>query len=490
MLIAGAGVLSLLGYTVGLRLVAGRGARTLEGYVVLHLALFLVYLLAVVLVVRRPAADRVLTGMILGFGLLFRLAVLPSPVMLSSDLYRYLWDGRVQWSSGNPYRHPPAAEALRPLRDPDIYPNINRPASPTVYPPGAEMAFALVTGLAPDSILGWRLFVLGCEAVTGILILGLLRRMGVPDSAIVVYAWAPLAVFEGAQAGHVDFVMLPFLLLALRARQAGRMTRAGAALGVAVLLKLYPAVLLLAWWRRGDRRSAAAFAAVVAVGYLAYLGGAGSGVTGFLPRYFGSAEDFNIGLRAFVEEGIGRSLGEHRVALGRLAIGAARSAGLVDPGAPLQALLSPDEEVALRRHLALPSEEIGRVLAVQAGHEAVRAVTMLVLFGLLAAVLVRIGRRRGEDPAAVFRAGMGAVAAYLVLVPTAMHAWYAVWVLPFLAVHPSAAWLWLTGAVSLSYLKYAWEPGGLPLWLRLVEFLPLYALLVWEWRVGRPRPPE
>lgn len=443
-----------------------------------------------VLVVRRPAADRALTGMILAFGLLFRLAVLPSPVMLSSDLYRYLWDGRVQWSGGNPYRYPPAAEALRPLRDPDIYPNINRPASPTVYPPGAEMAFALVAGLAPDSILAWRLFVLACEVVTGVLILGLLRRMSVPDSAIVVYAWAPLAVFEGAQAGHVDFVMLPFLLLALRARQAGRMAHAGAALGVAVLLKLYPAVLLLAWWRRGDRRFAAAFAAVVAVGYLAYLGGVGPRVTGFLPRYFGSAEDFNIGLRALVEQGIGLSLGEHRVTLGRLAIRAARSAGIVDPGAPLQALLSPDEEVALRRHLAMPSEEIGRVLLVQAGHEAVRAVTMLVLFGLLAAVLVRIGRRRGEHPAAVFRAGMGAVAAYLVLVPTAMHAWYAVWVLPFLAVHPSPAWFWFTGAVSLSYLKYAWEPAGLPLWVRLVEFLPLYALLAWEWRAGRERRPE
>jgi hypothetical protein len=80
---------------------------------------------------------------------------------------------------------------------------------------------------------------------------------------------------------------------------------------------------------------------------------------------------------------------------------------------------------------------------------------------------------------------MVAVAAYLVLAPTAMHPWYAVWILPFLTVRPSAAWLWFSGAVALSYLKYAWEPAAFPFWARAVEFLPLYGLLVWEWRTGR-----
>jgi hypothetical protein len=306
---------------------------------------------------------------------------------------------------------------------------VNRPAEPTVYPPGAELVFALAAALAPDSLLAWRLLVLAAEVATGVLLLGLLRRMDLPRSRVVVYAWAPLAVFEGAQAGHVDFVMLPLLLLALRWRQAGRLARAGAALGLAALVKLYPAALLLAWRRRGDRRLAAAFTAVVVLGYLAYLGGAGPRVTGFLPRYFGSAEDFNIGLRLGVEAAL----------------------------APL-----------------LPGNA-----------EARRGLAMALLFAMLLAVLVRIGRRRGEGPVAVLRAGMTAVAAYLVLVPTAMHAWYAVWILPFLAVRPSPAWLYFTGAVSLSYLKYAWEPERLPAWVGLVEFVPFYALLLLEWRAAR-----
>ncbi len=423
--LAGLGLLSLLGYAVALRWIPGPAYGPLVRYVGLYIGLFVVYALAAWVVLRKPSGDRVALGIILGFGLLFRLVVLPSPVVLSSDLYRYLWDGRVQLAGINPYRYAPSAPELRLLRDPVIHPEINRPTKRTVYPPGAQVTFALVAAVAPNSVVAWRLFLLGCELITGVLLLYLLRRMAVPALAILLYAWAPLAVFEGVQASHLDFAMLPAFLLALAWRQEGRMARAGAALGVAVLLKLYPAVLLLAWRRRGEWRFPAACGAVVAAGYLPYLLGVGTGVVGFLPEYFSSAEDFNIGLRFFLTEGIGL------------------------------------------------------------GGEVARGTVMLLLFGLLLAVLLRIGRGRPEDAAGVFEAGMAAGAVYLILVPTAMHPWYAVWILPFLTVRPSLAWLWFSGAVTLSYLKYAWAPTGFPFWVRAVEFLPLYGLLAWEWWSGR-----
>ncbi len=419
--VGGLGFLSLLGYAVIFPRLAVSPDRPFVAYVFLFVGLFLLYLLAAWVIIRRASHDRTVLSIILGFGFLFRIAVLGSPVLLSSDIYRYLWDGRVQWAGINPYRYAPVAEELASLRDSEIYPEINRPTKRTVYPPGAEAAFALVAGLAPNSIVAWRLFLLGCEVAAVALLLGLLRRMAVPPTAVLLYAWAPLAVFEGVQAGHVDFVFLPFLLLALRFRQEGRMILAGTALGITILTKLYPAVLLLAWWRRGQWRFPAACVATVAAGYLPYAVGVGSGVIGFLPEYFSSGEDFNIGLRFFLTEGIGLN------------------------------------------------------------GEAIRGVVMLLLFGGLLALLLQINRQRTEDTWGIFAAGMAAVAAHLTLVPTAMHPWYAVWILPFLTVRPSAAWLWFTGAVSLSYLKYAWEPAGFPFWVRAVEFLPFYALLLWEW---------
>lgn len=429
-IVVGLGLLSLGGYALDLHAIVGADPGELGAYVGVYLALFAalfaIYLLAAGVVLRRATTDRTLLALVLGFGLLFRVAVLPSPVVLSSDLYRYLWDGRVQWAGVNPYRYAPAAPELAALREERIYPRINRPTKRTVYPPGAEAMFAAVAAVAPNSVVAWRTFLLACEIATGALLLRLLDRMGVPRVAIILYAWAPLAVFEGVQAGHVDVAVLPLVLLAVLWRQQGFLARAGAVLGAAILVKLYPAVLLLAWWRRRDWRFAGAGLAVVSAGYLPYLVGVGTGVLGFLPEYLGRAEDFNVGLRFFLTDAIGLH------------------------------------------------------------GETTRGIAMVALFGALLAVLLRVRHTRGEDPAAILRAAATAAAAYLVLVPTTMHPWYALWILPFLAVAPSAAWLWFTGAVTLSYLVYAWPPQPVPVWVRALEFWPLYALLGWDaYRSGR-----
>ena len=54
-----------------------------------------------------------------------------APQALSTDAFRYVWDGRVQAAGINPYRYIPADPALVGLRDDAIYPNINRPITRT-----------------------------------------------------------------------------------------------------------------------------------------------------------------------------------------------------------------------------------------------------------------------------------------------------------------------------------------------------------------------
>ena len=416
------GTASLAFYALDLHALFGTELRVLRVYVGVFATVFVLYLMAAWLALYRPTEDRVLLWLILGFGLLFRLAAFPAPVILSSDLFRYIWDGRVQRAGVNPYRYPPSAPELAFLRDGAIYPQINRPDKRTVYPPGAEMVFALATHLGLDSVRGWRAVALGCEIATGGLLLGLLARQGVPATAIILYAWAPLAVFEGVHTAHLDAMVLPPMLLALRWRQAGRLALAGATLGAAIALKLYPAILLLAWWRRRDWRLPLAALAVLGLAYAPYTLGVRAGVLGFLPEYLGRSEDFNLGLRYFVTEAIGLH------------------------------------------------GDTARVLAI------------LALGAALLAALVRIALRRTEDATGIFRATRAAVGAHLALVPTPMHPWYVLWVVPLVAVAPSAAWLWFSGAVSLSYLAYAWLPAPFPLWLRALEYLPVYALLGWEAR--------
>ena len=424
--LAGVGALSAAVYASAMPLSAWLGVEPLRLHLPVFGAAFALYLLALGLVVRGGAAGRGALGVILGSALVFRILLVWTPVYLSSDPYRYLWDGRVQWAGVSPYRYPPAAPELAMLRDPEVYPQINRPTAVTVYPPAAQWLFALAAAVTPGTLPGWRVLLLLADTVTVVLLLRLLGRLGAPAEAVLAYAWSPLVLFEGIQAGHMDLVMIPVVLLALIWRMDGSSGRAGLALGVAVLMKLYPAILLLAWWRKGDWRLPAAVVATVGLGYLPYAATVGLGALGFLPTYVSSPyEDFNLGLRALLTYPF----------------------GLSDP--------------------------------------VVRGAAMTLLFTLLAGLLIWIARTSRHDAGGLWRATALAVGAYVLLVPTAMHPWYVLWVVPLLCFRPSPALLFFSGAVTLSYVQYLIEPETLPWWAWLAEYGPLYALLAYEWRTGR-----
>src|SRR3954452_756430 len=114
--------------------------------------------LAAVAAVRQGMVRRGL-ALVLLLGGVARAITFATPPLLSTDLFRYVWDGRVQAAGINPYLHVPAAPELAPLRDAGdgwgaIYPHINRAdTAPTIYPPAAQALFALL-GLTWSSIWG------------------------------------------------------------------------------------------------------------------------------------------------------------------------------------------------------------------------------------------------------------------------------------------------------------------------------------------------
>lgn len=91
------------------------------------LASVLVYLVAV-LVVRTQPVNRATLGIIVGFSIPMFVATYLTDPYLSSDIYRYVWDGMVQHHHINPYRYVPGNPALTFLRAPnqDVFDNINR----------------------------------------------------------------------------------------------------------------------------------------------------------------------------------------------------------------------------------------------------------------------------------------------------------------------------------------------------------------------------
>ncbi|HJU15282.1 MAG TPA: glycosyltransferase 87 family protein, partial [Stellaceae bacterium] len=199
---------------------------------------------------------------------LLRAGPLAAPVALSTDIYRYVWDGRVAAAGINPYRYIPTDPHLLALRDPVIFPRINRNNyAPTIYPPAAQMLFLLANRLG-GGVLSVKVLFVALEAVGIAALVLVLGRAGRPREGILVYAWHPLPIWEIAGSGHVDAAVVAFAALALAAAVTGRRTAAGAALAAAALVKFFPAVLAPALWRRGDWRFPAAFVLVGAALYL------------------------------------------------------------------------------------------------------------------------------------------------------------------------------------------------------------------------------
>jgi len=320
-----------------------------------------------------------------------RLALLFSEPGLSSDIYRYIWDGRVQASGINPYRHVPAASELAPLRDPVIWPHINRADyAVTLYPPVAQSVFFLVTRFG-ESVTTMKLGLLLFEAVAVAATIALLQRLGMPVTNVAAYAWHPLPVWEIAGNGHIDAAMLAFLLVGLLAYLQGRTLTAGVLVTLGALTKPLALLALPVLWRPWNWRLPLCVVATVTLAYLPYLS-VGPGAFAFVAGYL-------------QEEGIASGSGFKLLWLAQLVTG------------PL-------------RHGA-----------------AIYLVASALVLGALA---LAVGFRSDRSAQASLRAASWLLIAFLVLI-SPNYPWYFLVLVPFLALSPSAtAWV-LTSAGVLFY---------------------------------------
>jgi alpha-1,6-mannosyltransferase len=253
------------------------------------------YLAAVCCVGQSGWGGR-LVPFILLVAVLLRLGPLLQPPSLSTDIYRYVWDGRVQGAGINPYRYVPSDPAIAPLRDEAIYPHINRAGyARTIYPPAAQLVFFVVTRIS-EQVTAMKLAMLAFDGGTILLILLLLRRGGAPPERVLVYAWHPLTVWEIAGSGHIDSALCFLLALAFLFRQRGMRLATGISLAGGTLIKLFPVLLIPSLYRKWDWRLPAGFAAMTVLLYLPYLS-VGWRVLGFLPDYV--AEERFVGGSGF-----------------------------------------------------------------------------------------------------------------------------------------------------------------------------------------------
>src|SRR5215467_9577315 len=159
-----------------------RFSQGISSYIALFILQFALYLGACYVAFRkqhRPSRRLVLltAGIVVALAGVFRAELAGKPPYLSTDAYRYVWDGYVEEHHINPYRYRPKAGALAYLRDDKIFPKINgADYAVTPYPPVAQIIFLVVGLISPLNVTAFKLTVLVFDMIAVLAIMLVLAR--------------------------------------------------------------------------------------------------------------------------------------------------------------------------------------------------------------------------------------------------------------------------------------------------------------------------
>lgn len=365
-----------------------------------------------------------------------RVAVFAAPPMLENDYQRYLWDGAVGAHGVNPYRYTPGNVASGAIEGNDVntlqslavegwgvLAEVNHPHLSTIYPPVAQMCFALAHVIEPFGVTGWRLILLLADAIAVLLLIRLLKVMGLPLAQVIWYAWNPLLLHETYSALHMDMLVLPVVLGALLAGMRGRGTIGAALCIVGSAIKIWPIILVPLFLPLRVRQWKSLVVTVALCGML------------FVALW----------LPVFV------------VTLGS-------TSGFVAYGEGWQ-----NNDGFFRAGIWL-TEQFLNLIHVEPWHShfIMRVVSAALLLAVLA---VQVGRR--ADAHNLHRQCLFIVGAVFLLSPT-QFPWYWLWCLPLLTLGPSLPLLLYT---ALSPLYYVQPLTSAVYW---IEHLPVWGLLGWH----------
>ncbi len=396
---------------------------------------------AAVGIFRKNRACSVL--LIILFGLGFRVLFLFSDPILENDYHRYFWDGAVVAGGMNPYEHSPKEvaeggenEKLKELRHlyGDTLEKINHPHVKTIYPPVAEIFFALSYRISPMSATAWRILLMVFDLVTLGLLLVSLKKLDIPRQYSIIYWWNPLLVKEIFNSLHMDVLAFPFVLGAILLFLCGRKRLWAPVLSFAVGVKLWPALLFGMFLAPiKEKRQTLVQILIFTIVVLII----------FLPMFVFKL-DSTSGVVAY-----GKSWQNN---------------------SPFFAAILSGWESVLE------------AFGIHPGHAQSRSrLGLIAVFFLWKFYVVFACRSLGFHRKALLIIG-----GLFLLVP-AQFPWYYTWLLPFLCIAPSPGFLAPTALLPLYYLQYYFVPhpeeSGIfkdaVVW---IEFIPVWILLAWEWR--------
>ena len=370
---------------------------------------------------RSHGNDRTVIWIIVVMAIAFRLVALHGPPSLSTDIYRYVWDGRLTCHWVNPYRWTPLDSRLAQYRDVAIWQPMEYKAYQTVYMPISQLFFAICYAIFRDNLIGYKFVFTICDVAIILLVMAILKRMGKDPATVIWYAWCPLPVVEVSLAGHQDVTGVVVLMLSIYLLMIGKQRTAAVALAAAGLTKGFALLLPLSARKCGTRLIPSVLFALVYLGLPLWV---------YLPKFLHGMQQYlsyvhvNSGLFALVDAGL---------------------------------------------YLVSPSH--------------FRIASVLSDAAILATVAwsVWTQARTFEE---LMRRAIIVMAVCLLVVPS-LFPWYVIWLLPFATLfgkRPAVSIIALALTVDMVYVYYLDQ--AVHWWVPVIEYLPIYGIVIWESRSG------
>lgn len=382
----------------------------------IYFLLFFIYLTAFFIVFKTKNNPNLIYIIIL-FAILFKIPMVWSTPTLSDDIYRYIWDGKIQASGINPYTTFPAKSELKDFRDDSIFPKINSKSKYDPYQPVSQIFFLINYKIGNNNLLIFKLILSIFDIFSILILISILKKLKIDISRSIVYAWSPLVIFEISHSGHIDGLIVFFLLAAVLARIKKRSFLSGIFLGLSIPVKLYSLFLVPAFLRGKDYKLPTALISTVILVYLPYLE-AGWQIFRFI-FFFQQGPSFNAGLRGLV-------------------------------------------------HMLFGSSNIFA--------DKVFLIITLIIMLLVAIIVISRKERNNRD---FFLNILILSGTFVVFLPFLV-GWYLLFIIPFLSILPSYGLIYISGTVTLSYIFYTQKPWNIPIWVWLIEYIPFYLLIAIE----------
>ncbi len=178
-------------------------------------------------------------------------AVVTSMTMLpygqfSDDMLRYQWDGNLSVHSVSPYQTVPVDPALARLAfsngDVSLPTELPYADMRTVYPPGAQVVFALTSGVSGGDAQRWKFtfWFLCLLAAGGVWLLSTHDQR----PWLILAGLSPIVLLHGWVDVHLDLLMALLTVIAIQLRSDNKLISAGGIIGLAISIKYLPVLFV------------------------------------------------------------------------------------------------------------------------------------------------------------------------------------------------------------------------------------------------------